>query len=172
MPIAFPLPAQGNAFNNLATLYRNPFFVVPAPNLSRPGKPLTANALDPGGSWPLVATNVRRLGTMYANVQQTAIVNPVNTVRTDRRIETRVLSDAQWRLTGVSRDSVGAALGSCQVLVYRTDTRALAAETISDGSGNWTVLVDQPNRYFLVEYLAGTPDRFGTSLNTLTPLQV
>lgn len=172
MPIAFPLHRRGNVFDNPSSLYRKPFFVVPAPNFMRLGVPVSASALDPGGVWPRVGVNVRRLGTMYAAVQHTAIVNPMNATHTDQQVFNRVLSVAQYRLSGVSRDAVGATLGFCQVLVYRTDTRLLAAETVSDGSGAWSVIVDQPNRYFFVEYLVGSPDVFGTSLNTREPVQI
>lgn len=72
-------------------------------------------------------------------------------------------------ISGVSRDATGAALAGCQVLVFRTYDKVLAAETTSDGSGAWSVTVDRQQWHFLVEYKAGEPPVFGTSPNTLSP---
>lgn len=174
MPIAFPTARRGSLFDDYPLRYRSPFAVITYPHLGRPGFPLTANTLHPGGSWPFVATNVRLLGRMYADVQSTAVINPVTVPEraTDNRIVTRVLSVAQWRLTGISRDNTGAVLGNCQVLVFRTNDKGLEIETVSDGSGNWSVLVSQSRTHFFVAYKAGAPDVFGTSLNDRVPIQV
>lgn len=75
----------------------------------------------------------------------------------------------RFTFSGVSRDSAGAVLGNCQVLVFRTYDNILAAQTTSDGSGNWSVIVDRQQRHFFVEYKAGAPDVFGTSLNDRVP---
>lgn len=171
MPIAFPPARMGSLFDDYPLRYRSPFAVVPAPHLGRPGTPLTASTLHPGGAWPLVATNLLRLGTMYQNVQDTAIINPVNTVWTDRLVYDRELNTTQYSFSGVSRDSAGAILATCQVNVVRTADKVLEVQTVSDGSGNWSVFVTQPRHYFFVEYKAGVPDVFGTSLDDRTPIQ-
>ena len=75
----------------------------------------------------------------------------------------------RFTFAGVSRDSTGAALANCQVLVFRTYDNVLVATTTSDGSGNWSVIVDRQQRHYFVEYRAGTPDVFGTSLNDRVP---
>lgn len=93
---------------------------------------------------------------------------------------------AQFYLTGVTRDSTGTPLGNCRVVVYEsgriyvggnecrvgyaTDS-PIVGETISDGSGNYTLLVPLNTAYQAMGYLAGSPDVFGTTLNTLTPSQ-
>jgi hypothetical protein len=75
----------------------------------------------------------------------------------------------RFTLSGVSRDANGDVLAGCQVLVFRTYDNVLTAQTTSDGSGVWSVTVDRLQRHFFVEYKAGTPDVFGTSLNDRMP---
>jgi len=72
-------------------------------------------------------------------------------------------------LSGVSRDSTGSPLANCRVLIFRTDDNAFVMETTSDGSGNWSVLMNKGGPFFLVEYKTGAPDVAGTSVNTLIP---
>lgn len=71
-------------------------------------------------------------------------------------------------LTGVTKNSAGAALGGCTVHLFRTSDNALIGATTSDGSGNYSFIV--PNgvtSYYVVAYLAGSPDVAGTTVNTL-----
>lgn len=93
---------------------------------------------------------------------------------------------ARFSLIGVTRDATGAPLGNCRVVVYEsgriyvggnecrvgyaTDS-PVVGETISDGSGNYTLLVPLNTAYQAMGYKAGSPDVFGTTLNTLTPSQ-
>jgi hypothetical protein len=112
-----------------------------------------------------------RLGTQYAAVTDTAIVNPANTPLTDRRVYDRVQASLNMVLSGVSKDSTGAVLGLCQVLIFRTEDKSLVAETVSDANGVWSVSMMKGGPFFLVEYLAGSPDRAGTSVNTLVAQQ-
>ena len=185
MPIAFPLPARGNAFAEAAWMAQasKGFAVVPAPNLGRVGFPLQAWQQGGSGGWsmnpgigvsPKRAVNLRRLNTMYAAPALTSVVNPAalidelydNDVSYDRD-----LGQQNNRIIGVSRDATGAALGSCVVKVFRTVDDVLVASTTSDGSGNWTAYPNQPGPYYFVEYKAGSPDVFGTSPNTNTATQ-
>jgi hypothetical protein len=71
-------------------------------------------------------------------------------------------------VTGVSRDSTGAALGNCTVKLYRAWDDAMIASTVSDGSGNFTLYPPSSGPYYLVAYLDGATDVAGTSVNTLT----
>lgn len=75
-------------------------------------------------------------------------------------------------IAGVTRDNVGAPLGNCTVDLFITATDAWVAQTISDGSGNWSLPVYVSGPFFARAYLAGSPDRAGTTLNTLDPVQV
>lgn len=73
-----------------------------------------------------------------------------------------------YHLTGVTKSSTGAALGSVTVKLYRTSDDALIATTTSDGSGNYSfTLSNTTTQYYVVAYKAGSPDVAGTTVNTL-----
>lgn len=70
-------------------------------------------------------------------------------------------------ITGVTRDSTGAALGGVSLEVFRTDG-ALVSRTTSDGSGNFvTDPVGLGATYQVDAYLSGSPDVAGTTKNNL-----
>jgi hypothetical protein len=74
----------------------------------------------------------------------------------------------QFRVTGITRDSAGAALGNCTVKLFQSSTDIEVVETTSDGSGNFTCSLGNNAGYFyLVAYKPGAPDVAGTSVNTL-----
>lgn len=83
----------------------------------------------------------------------------------------------KYRITGVTKDSTGAALGTCAVDIYETVTSAnpnepkgrLVGSTVSDAAGNYSVDVYAgPGATFrAVMYKAGAPDVAGVSVNTL-----
>ena len=78
-----------------------------------------------------------------------------------------------FSITGITRDNAGAALGSCRVELMRTGGDTFVAETISDGSGNFTLVTpNNSGTFYLVAYKVGSPDKAGTSVNTLTPVPV
>jgi len=74
-------------------------------------------------------------------------------------------------ITGVSRDSVGAALGGCECVLLRrvdadepTERYAEVERQTSDGSGNYSFSVIGPGEdYRVIFYLAGAPNRAGTT---------
>lgn len=128
-------------------------------------------ALSPGIATQ-ASVNLRRLGTSYADVARTAVVNPANPRVTDRRVYDRTLGFYRLVMSGVSRDCAGAPLGSVRVMLFTTGDNRFVQETTSDGSGNWSMDVRVSGPFFLVEYKAGSPDQAGTSVNTLLPVQV
>lgn len=71
-------------------------------------------------------------------------------------------------IRGVTRDAGGGAIGNCVVKCYDTLTDAVVFTTTSDASGNYAGTVPGSGEYYLVAYLADTPDIAGTSVNTLT----
>lgn len=76
-----------------------------------------------------------------------------------------------FNITGVTRDSTGVALGSCSIDLFESATDIRVANTISDGSGNFSfVLGNNSGTYYIVAYKAGAPDLAGTSVNTLAPV--
>ena len=73
-----------------------------------------------------------------------------------------------FTLTGVTRNSAGVALASCEVRVFKTGDDVLVAQTISDGSGNYSVTLPTNLRHYVVSYKTGSPDVTGATVNTLT----
>lgn len=74
-----------------------------------------------------------------------------------------------FSITGVTRDSAGAALGSCVVDLFQTGGDIFIATTTSDGSGNFTLATpNNAGTFYLVAYKPGSPDVAGTTVNTLT----
>lgn len=85
-------------------------------------------------------------------------------------------STVNFVLPGVTRDAAGAILGNCRVMVMdvgrqQIDGAPIVGETISDGSGNYSVPVPMNTAYQVLSYKPGVPDVFGTTLNTYTPVQ-
>lgn len=89
--------------------------------------------------------------------------NPVP-VRTFRRQANQA---ANVVISGVTKDSGGAALGGCTVKLFNRATDTKEQETVSDGSGNYAFTVDRTQTYYVVAYLPGSPDVAGTTVNTL-----
>lgn len=92
-------------------------------------------------------------------------------------MDTFVESTSRWVLSGVTKDSSGAALGSCRVVVLETGRIGIGqlpvvAETISDGSGNYSVPVASNTAHWEIAYKAGSPDVAGATVNNVTPTQV
>jgi hypothetical protein len=84
-------------------------------------------------------------------------------------------------LSGVSRDSTGVALGGVTCTLFQVDTLAVGeasgrgnplyvqvAQTVSDGSGNYTFVVGFDGPYRVTFDLDGAPVRAGLTLNTLS----
>ena len=73
------------------------------------------------------------------------------------------------RITGVTRDNTGAALGNCEVHLFRTATDVEVDQVTSDASGNFTLNgTGLGQTYYIVAYKAGGTDVAGTTVNTLT----
>jgi len=75
--------------------------------------------------------------------------------------------DQHFTITGVTRDSTGAALGSCVVDLFRTVDDSVAGRTVSDASGNYKIEATPALTHYAVAYKAGSPDVAGTTVNTL-----
>jgi len=80
-----------------------------------------------------------------------------------------VFSTAQLNLSGVTKDSTGAILGSCVVELYVTSSDRVVGKTISDATtGAYTFSITFSGPFYIVAYKAGSPDLAGTTVNTLT----
>ena len=77
---------------------------------------------------------------------------------------------ATFTISGVTRDSAGAALGNCDVHLFKTSDDSEVQQTVSNGSGVFAFNpVNNGNGpWYIVAYLPGSPDRAGTTVNTLT----
>lgn len=73
------------------------------------------------------------------------------------------------RIFGVTRDSTGTILGSCNVQLFETATDRYVADTTSDAAtGEYEFRsASLSTAYFVVAYKAGSPDVAGTTVNTL-----
>jgi hypothetical protein len=72
------------------------------------------------------------------------------------------------RIFGVTRDSGGTALPGCSVHLFRTADDVEVDQVTSDASGNYEFRsASASNQYYVVAYLAGSTDTFGTTVNTL-----
>lgn len=72
-------------------------------------------------------------------------------------------------ISGITKDSTGAILGSCTVKVYGTTDDIEVDSAVSDAvTGAYAVGVPTSGNYYIVAYKAGSPDVAGTTVNTLT----
>lgn len=79
---------------------------------------------------------------------------------------------ATWTITGISRDSTGAALGgvTCTLFWVRENGTFMdMGSKVSDSDGRYAFTVLAPPEAFRVTFdLAGSPTRAGITLKTLT----
>lgn len=179
MPIEFPQPKRGAPWTWPEKLVDGA-----AIGYAQTGKQYVPNLLSTDlsqpfklnnfGGWVVPAQrkveNLRRLGTVFVNPdrpQMNQVPRLTRFVVVAQQTGTLV-----WRLAGVSRDSTGAPLGNCTVKVFQTGDDVKVAEVISDASGNWSIEMLRQGPFYLVEYLVGSPDRAGTSINTIVPQQI
>jgi hypothetical protein len=74
------------------------------------------------------------------------------------------------KITGVTKDSGGAALGNCVVQLFRTSNDEFIMENTSDLLGNYEVRTPYPGaNHYCVAYKQGSPDVTGATVNTLVP---
>lgn len=93
--------------------------------------------------------------------------NDGNAIQATTDIEKLALSI--WKISGVTRDSSGNALGGCTVLLFQSSDKKYVESTTSDGSGNYSFDVGNPTtEYFVRAYKDGTPNVFGTTDDDLT----
>lgn len=74
-----------------------------------------------------------------------------------------------YHFCGTTRDSAGAALGTCVVQGFATANDAYLGECTSGPTGEYCLTVASTQASYLVAYKAGAPDVAGTTVNTLVP---
>lgn len=72
-----------------------------------------------------------------------------------------------YAITGTTKDSTGAALPNCSLVLLRTADNSVAALGTSDGSGNYRLGASPTVQHRLDAYLTGSPDVAGSTVNTL-----
>jgi hypothetical protein len=72
-----------------------------------------------------------------------------------------------YTIRGVTKDSTGAALGACGVVLLRTADNSVAACMTSDANGNYRMDASPFVLHRVDAYKAGSPDVAGTTVNTL-----
>ena len=72
-----------------------------------------------------------------------------------------------FSISGVTKDSAGAAIGTCVVDLFVTGSDQLLYATTSDASGNFRFNNPGTGPFYLVAYKVGSPDVAGTTVNTL-----
>lgn len=78
-----------------------------------------------------------------------------------------IFEERNYTLTGVTKDSIGSALGGCTVNLFNSATNVLEQTVTSDASGNYSFVVDKTQSYYEVAYKSGAPDVAGTTVRTL-----
>jgi hypothetical protein len=92
-----------------------------------------------------------------------------------RIMDTYVEAAVRFALTGVTKDSAGAALGNCRVVVLdagqlaNNASRPFVAEGYSDGAGNYSIEVPQNTALQAIAYKQGSPDVAGITRSDVTP---
>jgi hypothetical protein len=83
-----------------------------------------------------------------------------------------------FSISGITKDSTGAALDSCRVValnsgrIEQEQVEASVGETISDGSGNYSIPVPLNTAYQLIAYKAGATDVAGITRNDVVPAHI
>jgi hypothetical protein len=108
-------------------------------------------------------------------------VAPVPSVDFGRRLQLDTFRESavRWFVTGVTKDSTGAALGTCRVVIMQANKIAvnadpfanpIKADTTSDASGNYSIQVSNSEPVQLIAYKSGGPDVSGVTVNTVAPV--
>jgi hypothetical protein len=84
----------------------------------------------------------------------------------------------RWFVSGVTRDGSGNPLGSCDVVLMQSDkimlnpdimANPIVAQTVSDGSGNYSIQVRAKIPHQAIAYKVGGPDVAGITTETVIP---
>lgn len=95
--------------------------------------------------------------------------------------KTFIEGTTRWFVTGITKDSTGATLGGCRVVLMQTDkilvnpdilANPIITETVSDGGGNYSIQVPKYIPYQVISYKSGSPDVAGITRNDVMPVAV
>lgn len=172
MPISFPVMPIGRPAIQAKNLIQKPFDVIPAPNMGNPGFRFMADTLGSGRGKIYPRASACNPGVSEGKVFAIASIDRRPNPLKDNALWKELQGTLRMTMSGITRDSAGAILGTCRVMIFRTEDNSFVAETVSDGSGAWSIVLLKGGPFFQVCYKVGAPDLAGTSLNTLVPVQV
>lgn len=100
------------------------------------------------------------------------VVNAVNNTKTPAPIrgfqDLPYFPERNYTISGTTVDVNGAVLGGCIVKLFYTASDVIAQQTTSHATlGTYSFNVDKTVTFYTVEYKAGPPDVYGSSVNTL-----
>ena len=73
-----------------------------------------------------------------------------------------------FSISGVTKDSTGTPIASCDVELFETGSEQFLQKTTSDGSGNYSFVVrSNSSNYWVRAYKVGAPDVAGTTINNI-----
>ena len=101
--------------------------------------------------------------TSYAGVPRTTRGNNVRGL--NLRTNIPIFEERNYKVTGITYDATGVALGDCTVLLFDSANDTLAQTTVSDANGNYSFVVDKTKNWYVVSY-KGTPVQ-GVTVRTL-----
>lgn len=75
-----------------------------------------------------------------------------------------------YYVRGTVKDSVGNVVGGATVQLFVTSTDKFVAEGQTNSNGSYEVPTPSAVAHYAVAYVTGSPDRAGSTVNTLTPV--
>jgi hypothetical protein len=154
-----------------------PFFPRPQPDvLPGPAPIIPARPMFGPGRLKLWVANPP--APSHPDAQALAFVVPSQPMYFGRRLggagiisrqSIGVVVPARLSISGITKDSTGAVLGSCVVALFRTVANVFVESTTSDPvTGAYAFsTVGSGQAYYVVAYKPGSPDVAGTTVNTL-----
>jgi len=99
--------------------------------------------------------------------REMATVIKATSFETNCTFQRTMFHGVKYAISGVTKDSAGAALGDCEVHLFYTVTDNIVGVIRSDANGNYQFLVGPSLSCYAVAYKVGSPDVAGTTVNTL-----
>lgn len=90
-------------------------------------------------------------------------------------------SSTKWIISGVTQNGANVPIGGCRVVIFQTNkilanldilANPVVVETVSDGSGNYSVQVARNEQYQIIAYLPGSSDLAGVTVNSVVPVAI
>lgn len=118
-----------------------------------------------------VGGSIKAISQFNSNFTPCLIVKAIDGDE-DMFFRSPAMNGVSWTLSGVTKDSAGAVLGSCVVQLFYTLDDVFLSHQISDPTTGVFKFQASPNAapYYMTAYKPGGPDVAGITVNTLTPV--